>query len=344
MTTKLKSKLNRENRVALQDVIPLASPFLLYVDPSSACNFKCQFCPTGHKDLVKESEYARSTLNYGVFKKVIDDLGEFEKPLKVLRMNKIGEPTLNKNLAKMIAYAKQSGSVESIDLATNAAILSRESMVELVEAGLNRLNISVEGVSREQYLERAKVDMDFEQFVEKIKWFFAHKGDCEITIKIPGNYLSGEQKDYFIDLFGNYCDRIFIEDLAPIWPSFDIENRAEIKLNENFGQYQQPLEQKEICTYIFYALAVNADGSVSACCPDWNQKLVVGDVKEETLKDIWNSDKLNALRLQHLEGKRSANVTCRDCGHLRYAQVDNIDQFGKRLLEKFRNSPSGSVL
>lgn len=342
MTTKLKSKLNRENRVALQDVIPLASPFLLYVDPSSACNFKCQFCPTGHKDLVKESEYTRSTLNYEVFKKVIDDLGEFEKPLKVLRMNKIGEPTLNKNLAKMIAYAKQSGSVEAIDLATNAAILSRESMVELVEAGLNRLNISVEGVSREQYLERAKVDIDFEQFVEKIKWFYAHKRNCEITIKIPGNYLSGEQKNSFIDLFGNYCDRIFIEDLAPIWPSFDIENRAEIKLNENFGQYQQPLEQKEICTYIFYALAVNADGSVSACCPDWNQKLVVGDVKEETLKNIWNSDKLNALRLQHLEGKRSANITCRDCGHLRYAQVDNIDQFGNRLLEKFKNSQSGS--
>lgn len=342
MTTKLKSKLNRENRVALQDVIPLASPFLLYIDPSSACNFKCQFCPTGHKDLVKESEYTRSTLNYEVFKKVIDDLGEFEKPLKVLRMNKIGEPTLNKNLAKMIAYAKQSGSVEAIDLATNAAILSRESMVELVEAGLNRLNISVEGVSREQYLERAKVDIDFEQFVEKIKWFYANKRNCEITIKIPSNYLSGEQKDSFIDLFGSYCDRIFIEDLAPIWPSFDIENRAEIKLNENFGQYQQPLEQKEICTYIFYALAVNADGSVSACCPDWNQKLVVGDVKEETLKNIWNSDKLNALRLQHLEGKRSANITCRDCGHLRYAQVDNIDQFGNRLLEKFKNSQSGS--
>ena len=47
MKAEIKSKLNLDQRVALQEVIPLETPFLLYVDPSSACNFRCQFCPTG---------------------------------------------------------------------------------------------------------------------------------------------------------------------------------------------------------------------------------------------------------------------------------------------------------
>lgn len=335
MKAKLKSKLNLENRVPLQDVIPLETPFLLYVDPSSACNFKCQFCPTGHKDLVKESEYRRSTISFDLFKKIISDLNDFEKSIKVLRMNKIGEPLLNKNLSKMVEFAKKSGLVEYIDLATNGSLFSRDLLSQLVNAGLDRLNISMEGVNQEQYLKNAKVNINFDRFIENIQWLYINKGDCEITIKIPGNLINNDQKNDFINYFGNYCDSIFIEDLAPIWPSFDVEKRAGIKIKDKEGQYKQPLQKKDTCAVIFYAIAVNADGSVSACCPDWNQKLIVGDVRTESLKNIWNSLKMNTLRRQHLEGKRSENPICSNCGHLSYAQVDNIDPYRESLIEKF---------
>ena len=86
MKAKVKSKLNLERRVALQDVVPLDTPFLLYVDPSSACNFKCQFCPTGHTDIIKESDYKRNVMKIALFEKLIDDLSAFPKPIKVMRM------------------------------------------------------------------------------------------------------------------------------------------------------------------------------------------------------------------------------------------------------------------
>ncbi len=336
MKAKNISKLNLENRTPLQDVIPLETPFLLYIDPSSACNFRCQFCPTGHKDLIDKSGYRRGSMSFELFKKIIRDLGEFERSIKVLRLNKIGEPFLNKNLSKMVGYAKKSGKVGYIDLATNGSLFTRESLAQLVDAGLDRLNISLEGINREQYLEHAKVDIDFDKFVEHVIWLYENKGNCEITIKVPGNYLTDDQKREFYSTFGNHCDRIFVEDIAPIWPLFDVEQRANTTVKSTEGQYKQSLEQKDICTYIFYAAAINADGSVSACCPDWEQKLIVGDVRQESLKSIWRSRAFNALRRQHLEGRRCDNHICRNCGHIKYSQVDNIDQYRDILLQKLQ--------
>jgi radical SAM protein with 4Fe4S-binding SPASM domain len=332
MKAKLKSKLDLEERVALQDVIPLDTPFLLYVDPSSACNFRCDFCPTGHVDLIKASGYRRSVMPFPLFEKLVADLAEFSQPIKVMRMNKIGEPTLNKNLPAMVALAKQSGRVQRVDFATNGALFSHDLLSRLIDAGLDRINISLEGVNREQYLQHAKVDIDFDELVENIRWLYANRGECEVTVKVP-NYVSPEQGRQFLDTFGDHCDRIFIEELAPIWPQFDVEQRAGIKIGER-GQYQQAAREKTVCAVIFYAMAVNADGTVSACCPDWDQKLIVGNVAQSSLREIWHSAAMLDLRRQHLEGNRYDNPVCRNCGHIKHAQVDDIDSHRDALLEK----------
>lgn len=338
MKAQVKSKLDLEKRTALQDVIPLDTPFLLYVDPSSACNFRCQFCPTGHLDLLKQSGYRRRVMNLALFEKLLRDLGAFPQALRVMRMNKIGEPLLNKNLATMIRLAKESGRVQHIDFATNGSVLSSDLLMSLVDAGLDRLNISLEGVSIEQYAEHAKVDFDFPKLVEQIRWFYPRRGNCELTIKVPGDYLSTKDREKFFDLFGDYCDRIFVEELSPIWPEFDLESRAGVKASKTEGQYRETLEDKDVCTYIFYAMAINADGTVSACCPDWDQKLVVGDLNKETLRDIWHSPEMNKLRRLHLEGRRRDNPICGACGHIKYAQIDNIDAYRERLLAKLEAS------
>jgi len=228
-----------------------------------------------------------------------------------------------------------------MDFATNGSVFSPELLMSLVEAGLDRLNISLEGVSTEQYAEHAKVNFDFPKLVEQIQWFYPRRGTCEVTIKVPGNYLSAEDRKTFFDLFGNYCDRIFIEELSPIWPEFDLESRAGVKASKTEGQYREALEDKDVCTYIFYAMAINADGTVSACCPDWDQKLVIGDLNFESLLDIWRSGELNKLRRLHLQGKRRENPICRACGHIKYSQIDNIDPYRERLLTKLAASQVG---
>lgn len=338
MKAKIESKLNLQDRVELQEVIPLETPFLLYVDPSSACNFHCQFCPTGHKDLINGAGYRRGVMDMALFRKLIDDLGDFEQPLKVLRMNKIGEPLLNRNIAEMIALAKDSGRVRYIDLATNASLFTRPLLSALVEAGLDRLNISLEGMNAEQYRKTALVDFDFGQLVEHVRWLYPNRGNCEITIKVPSDCIEAHQRTEFFDTFGDYCDRIFIEDISPIWPNFDLEQHAGMETKAHAGQYSQALKAKDVCTYIFYSVVINSDGSVSACCPDWSQSLVIGDLKRQSLKEIWHSEALHALRTQHLQGRRCDNATCKNCGHIAYAQVDDIDPYAETLLARLEHA------
>jgi len=103
------------------------------------------------------------------------------------------------------------------------------------------------------------------------------------------------------------------------------------------GIYQQDIVETDTCPYIFYGYSVNADGLVSSCFLDWGRKLVIGDVRTQSMKSIWNSDAMNALRLQHLDGRRKQNQVCGNCGQLSHCLPDNIDAHRPMLLEKFKS-------
>jgi radical SAM protein with 4Fe4S-binding SPASM domain len=83
-------------------------------------------------------------------------------------------------------------------------------------------------------------------------------------------------------------------------------------------------------------MSVNADGLVSSCFLDWGRKLIIGNVSDQSTKSIWHSEKMNALRLQHLEGRRKENPVCSQCGQLTHCLPDNIDSFRSELLPIFK--------
>ncbi len=173
-------------------------------------------------------------------------------------------------------------------------------MGPVLEAGIDKINISVDGMNEETYAQFTGFKFDFTKFVENVKWLYANKGNCEIVVKIPGELITEAQRQEFFDTFGDHCDRIFVENFAPCWPEFDIEKHTGVKISK--GIYQQDIGDTDTCPYIFYGYSVNADGLVSSCFLDWGRKLVIGDVRQQSMKEIWNSERMNALRLQHLEG------------------------------------------
>lgn len=336
MKAQLKPRINLEDRTPLETVIPLATPFVVFVDPASACNFQCSFCPTGHRGMIRETGRYQGAMKFDVFTKVIDDLAAFDKPIKVLRLYKDGEPFLNKRLADMVAYAKASGRVDYIDTTTNGTFLAPETLGPVLAAGIDKINISVDGMDNAQYRQFTGYDFDFDRFVENVRWLYRNKGQCEISIKIPGELINDTQRQTFFDTFGDHCDRIFVENFAPCWPEFDIEAHTGVTIKT--GIYQQPVSRTETCPYIFYSCSVNADGLVSSCFLDWGRKLVIGDVRRQSLREIWTSDLMNALRLQHLEGRRCENGVCGSCGQLSHCLPDNIDPFAPALLARLRDA------
>ena len=83
-------------------------------------------------------------------------------------------------------------------------------------------------------------------------------------------------------------------------------------------------------------MAINSDGTVSACCVDWKRKLIVGNAKDNSLVDIWNGQRYNNLRIKHLKGRRNKIAYCKNCGQLTHASQDNIDKQASEILKKIK--------
>ncbi|MBR3622275.1 MAG: radical SAM protein [Selenomonadaceae bacterium] len=321
-----------KNRTALEKVIPLDTPFILFLDPSSACNLKCRFCPCGraHDDLWSdEKRDSVGIMDFDLYKKIIDDCKKFPHKIKVLRLYKEGEPLVNPRLTEMIAYAKQSGCFESIDFTTNGTLLNPDINRKLVEAGLSRINISVEALSAEGYAEISGTKINFDKFVDNIRDLYEHRGSLHIFIKTMVDNITEEKQKQFYDIFGDICDEIAMEHIANCWPGF--ENTAEQTNVYHGGDAHEYI----VCPRIFYILTINSNGTASHCIVDWNYKGLIGDVRKQSLVDIWNSKEYEDIRLMHLHKKRREVALCADCMEIESAAVDNIDEFREEILERY---------
>lgn len=332
MKAKIKPRIQLEGREPLDKAIPLNTPWVIFVDPSDICNFKCKFCPTGDIDLMNMVGRSLKTMNFGLYKKIINDIREFERPIKVLRLYKDGEPLLNPHFALMVKYAKTSGCCQKVDTTTNASMLNPKLNLDIIEAGLDRINISVEGVNAEQYLEFSKVKVDFNKFVENIKHFYDNRKQCEMIIKINGDILLEEDKNKFYEIFGDICDGIFIEHTMNCWQGFEMDG---MKQNEEVGIYGQPIKEIDICPYVFYSMSINSDGTVSLCFLDWNRKLLIGDVWWQSVKDIWKGINLLEYQRLFLKGKRKKLTICSKCSQLSHGMPVDLDPHREKLFKRF---------
>lgn len=335
MKAKIKPRIDLKNRTKLETVIPLSVPFIIFVDPSDACNFRCKFCPTADRDLMKKVGRSFKTMDFGLYKKIINDICEFEKPIKVLRLYKDGEPLLNPHFSDMIKYAKEKKCAERIDTTTNASLLNPKISREIITAGLDRINISIEGVNKKQYLEFSQYRIDFKNLVANISYLYKHRNKCEIIIKINGDTISEQEKKKFYEIFGNIADGVYIEHVMSCWPEFELKG---VKVNKRYGIYGQKIKEVMVCPYVFYSFSINSDGLASACFLDWSRKLIIGDVKEESVIDIWNGKELIELQKFFLRKKRKNHPICKNCGQMSHGLPDDIDNYANVLLERINNN------
>ena len=322
-----------QERVKLEKVIPLSTPFTILIEPTDKCNFRCKFCPTGDTELIKNiSNRNYGNINFDLYKKIIDDISEFNENIKVLQLHKDGEPLLNNNLPEMVKYAKKSSKINQVATTTNASMLNEELSIKLIDAGLDRIRISIEGINEKQYYDIANIKIDFDKLVKNIEFFYKNRQKCYVYIKIVDNNLSEKDKDEFYNTFGNISDSIFIENATEIWNNFEISGVRNIITDKNvLGENSSYIN---VCPQIFYSIAINSNGLVSACCADWSRKLIVGDANKESIKNIWNGEKIRNLQKLHLMGNRKNHKICASCGNPTLASTDNIDNYKDELLTK----------
>ena len=316
-------RIQLNKRTDLKSEIPLKTPYSIFIDPSSACNFKCGFCMNKY---IKQPTMMSMTL----FKKLINDLTEFDTPIKTIRLYGFGEPMLNKNFCNMVRYAKNSKKVLEVDTTTNGSFLTPELVMDLVDSGIDRVNISIEAMNTESYQKFTnKQNVDFDSIVEGVSRLYKYKKDMIVFAKICGDYLTPDEKISFKKIFEPITDGCDIEHTMNCWRDTTIEN-----VNKEVGIYGQPLKEVMVCPYVFYSFFIHSDGIASACFLDWNKKLVIGDAKNESLKSLWEEKLFQHLRCSMLNKERKNHPICYNCHQLVAGMPIDLDMHTKEIKDR----------
>jgi len=248
---------------------------------------------------------------------IIDDCKKFNNKIKVIRYVGMGEPLLHKKIVEMVKYASDSGVAERVEILTNGSLLDYKMSDALLEAGIDRLIVSLQGVSSDKYKEICDVNIDFSQFVRNIKYFYDQKKNAQIHLKIIDIALSdSDEESSFFDIFGNICDSIGIEVAGPIFPNVDYD----VVLDQGYDKATQFGREKKdvlICPQPFFTMQINPDGNVVPCYSVTYPK-ILGNCNVDSLVEIWNGKKLNNFRLKMLDGISDVCAVCKDCNIVRH--------------------------
>lgn len=207
-----------ENRTALYKVVPLAVPFAIGLCVNDFCNFKCVYCfqsaPGGCRGarMMSYEEYLEIAVQ-------MEELYHANGNVctKNIRICGFGEPLMNRDVARIVRHARTHGLSERIEITTNGSLLTHELSDALIDAGLTRLLISVQGVTAEKYKEICGYTIDYAKFLDEIAYFYAHRGDCKLYIKTVNVALdTPAEHERFYEMFGGICDEMNIENIVDI--------------------------------------------------------------------------------------------------------------------------------
>jgi radical SAM protein with 4Fe4S-binding SPASM domain len=335
----VRPRIHSAKKRPLEELVPLKTPISAHVDISSLCNYRCSFCFQADTQGMKDVGLKRGFMEFSMFKKIIDDFKEFPEKIKKIKIGNHGEPTLHPEVVKMVDYARKSNSADIVEMFTNGSKLNPELNEGLVKSGLQRINISLEGLSDERYLSVAGTKQIFQEIIDGVKSLYEiktrEKSELQIYVKIADQahalksdkdikfILSEKERKFFFDTFTPICDEIFIEKVVPQWADTQLDKQNEVS---DTGMYGQKINQwKDSCPFIFMYLHFNCDGTVSPCTLDWPRKVVIGDVSKQSVSEIWNGDSLRELQVAMLAGKRKCVDLCATCSAPMVCVEEDLD-------------------
>jgi len=324
-----------KKRKKLENILPLDTPLSIHIFPSYFCNFKCSYCLHSlSKDVLEKRNFKKQRMTFETYKLIIDGLKDFPSKLKTIIFAGHGEPLTHKELPLMIKYAKEAKVSDRVEIVTNASLLTKQFSDDLIDAGLDLLRVSIQGVTDKSYKKTCGVKCSISNIVDNLTYFFNNKKNTIVEIKIVDIALqnSEEHKLYF-DLFKSISDSTSIEYLIPFIPEIDHSKLSEDMTKCKHGN---KCSESKICSMPFYMLVVEPDGNIVPCCSSVIP-VSYGNIYKNRLIDIWNSNKRNKFLCMQLENINS-NKVCSECSVPKYGlqKGDYLDKSKDKLLQIYR--------
>lgn len=290
-----------------------ALPFSLSIEPTTSCNLRCPECPSGLRSFTRPI----GMLEEGLFGKIIEEL---HKELTYLIFYFQGEPYLNPGFLDMVSLAAKKGIYTATS--TNAHYLSDDNARRTVVSGLDRLIISIDGTTQEVY-EQYRIGGNLNKVLEGtkniLKWKKQLKSATphvifQFLVVKPNQHQIADVKQMAKDLgvdevrlkTAQIYDYKNGSDLIP-----DIEGYSRYKKNaDNTWSIKNSLLNH--CWKMWYSCVITWDGRVVPCCFDKDAHYVMGELKQQTFRSVWNSPAYIAFRRSLLKSRTEVEM-CKNC-------------------------------
>lgn len=271
-----------------------AYPISLIVESTSYCNLKCPMCPRQHPS------YPAAHMDYGIFTRIVDEVKDNSG---LIFPWGLGEPLMNPDIFRLIRYCSDAGLYTVVS--TNATLLTRERGRELIYSGLDNLIIAFDGTDAETY-EKYRVNAKYEKVMANILNFLELKKEMGSRlfvvmqmVRLPGNSHQVEEYQRIWNREGVDEVRIKEDEVVVDGVAFDGRSSQRVQRNPCYQLWQGPVH-------------IDYKGDFRPCCYMFRND-PVGNVRDSSIRELWDSEQMRKLRAAHLNGDLQDYPDCRSC-------------------------------
>jgi radical SAM protein with 4Fe4S-binding SPASM domain len=280
-------------------------PAFLTICPGNVCNLKCVLCPTGRHDKGRK----QGLMNFDRFKQIIDECGPYAYEVSLYNW---GEPLLNKDIFKMVRYAKKYKI--RIVISTNLMHLDDTICSEFVHSGVDDVVVSLDGASQQSVI-KYQVGNNFDKIIANMGKLAAYRRKLEANKpSITWRFLVNKFNEHELEKADKLSKKIGIDllkfnkfrcDMGRELTLSEREQYANVSFwlpeDESLSMYDYSKKGKKKikindCEWLWFKSSINWNGAVSPCCAVWNEKYDFGNIGDSTFGELWNSSKYRQAR------------------------------------------------
>ena len=311
------------------EALRIKKPKVFNIETTNYCNMKCVMCPRttlmtrkniwieddtflkiinqiqpySNQDLEKFWDFIES--EYGL---TGDEPNEnafyFHVVSRCVILHGYGEPLLDKNIIERIKVCSERGIPTYFSCVP--ANLTLERAREVMDAGLTVFKFSIDALDDEWQKKIRGSQNNFNASYSTILEIIDLKETRGYnTLLVPT----------MIALSGDTTSRQIHSRFMELWKGKDVfayvksqDNRW--LLEEDASMANRSHYETQYCEFPWTSLTVMADGSVVPCTQDYDTEMVLGNVNEQALKEIWNGKPYKKLRRMHITGEFSEDHKC----------------------------------
>lgn len=314
----------------------LPFPKTITVETTASCQLRCPACPTP-----VSLGRPRGFFTASLFERLMEQVSW---PLETVSFGWSGEPLLNRELHRMIAMTRAAGAESYVS--TNGLLLERDGEA-LLDAGLDQLRVCLDGIDQAM-AEKYRVGTDFAKVIRGTKMIVEQRNARPLrTTRIALQTLvtrdteshlqdfialaraCGVDDVYFKSFNLSLSDWLPLEErqalakeFLPILPN----NHRFLRYTLNpSGDYMLlPELLATPCPEITSGMTILHTGDVVPCCEDFRGSYLLGNIRQQTLTEIWTGERYQTLRTKVLDRALSMCQECSYPGSDGYNQVVRI--------------------